>query len=281
MKRLVGGDYQLDLSPIEIEESVDGETYTSITDKSVLDQLTGLKAFIGKSGMIKPIWIKLLNGETDELIVARGTLAVVDEGEFEINIPLKGFLLTIAIVFTQMLNEDDEPLDDWYIDTNDAKYLLISDAQAIGNIEELPVFENIVDKDGHKRFVEGNGAPAEIEGVTPSFCKWSLSGSHLMVVYSGTIADGTTVPYATPFARFALPSWVMGKIVPVLSNLIANKKLSVFNNQTYVETEYAGYFDKASETIDFYLYANLTPDYDGNFRIQFDLLIDNEETPAP
>lgn len=134
MKRLVGGDYLLDLSPIEIEESIDGETYTSITDKSVLDQLTGLKSFIGKSGMIKPIWIKLLNGETDEIVVTRGSLSTSDGTTFLIKVLLVGFILTLSVEFTQMLNEDDEPLDDWYIDANDAKYILVSDAQAIASI---------------------------------------------------------------------------------------------------------------------------------------------------
>ena len=131
MIRLVGGDYQLDLSPIEIEESVDGETYTSITDKSVLDQLTVLKAFIGKSGMIKPVWVKLLNGETDEIIVTRGSLSTSDGTTFLIKVLLAGFILTLSVEFTQMTDADSNPLDDWYIDTNDAKYILISDKQEI------------------------------------------------------------------------------------------------------------------------------------------------------
>lgn len=134
MKRLVGGDYQLDLSPIEIEESVDGETYTSITDKSVLDQLTGLKAFIGKSGMIKPIWIKLLNGETDEIVATRGSLSTLDGTTFLIKVLLVGFVLTLSVEFTQAETEDHTLLDEWYIDTNDAKYILISDKQEVTTI---------------------------------------------------------------------------------------------------------------------------------------------------
>ena len=124
----------MDMSPIEIEESVDGATYTEITDKAVLDQLTGLKTFIGKSGMIKPIWIKLLNGETDELIVTRGSLSAVDSNIFEICVPLDGYKLKISVEFTQMLNEDDEPLNDWYIDGGDAKYILVSDTQSVASI---------------------------------------------------------------------------------------------------------------------------------------------------
>ena len=142
MKRLVGGDYLLDLSPIEIEESVDGETYTSITDKSVLDQLTGLKAFIGKSGMIKPVWVKLLNGETDELIVTRGSLSTSDGVTFLIKVLLVGFILTLSVEFTQAETEDHTPLDEWYIDDNDAKYILVSEAQLVASIIGTGEIEN-------------------------------------------------------------------------------------------------------------------------------------------
>lgn len=142
MKRLVGGDFLLDMSPIELELSVDGTTKTNITDNEVLEQLTDLKRFIGSPSMVKPIWCKLTNGETDELIVARGTLAVVDVGEFEICIPLNEFKLTISVEFTQMTDADDNLLDDWYIDTNDAKYILISDTQSLAG--ELADFEGDV-----------------------------------------------------------------------------------------------------------------------------------------
>ena len=142
MKRLVGGDYLLDLSPIEIEESVDGETYTSITDKSVLDQLTGLKAFIGKSGMIKPIWVKLLNGETDEIVATRGSLSTSDGVTFLIKVLLVGFILALSVEFTQAETDDHTPLDEWYIDSNDAKYILVSNTQSLA--KELADFEGDV-----------------------------------------------------------------------------------------------------------------------------------------
>ena len=131
MKRLVGGDYLLDLSSIELEESEDGSTKTNITDSDVLEQLINLKKYINNPEMAKPVWVKLKNGENDELVIARGTFAFIDTGEFEICVQLDGYKLVIFIEFTQVLNSDDEPLDDWYIDTNDAKYLFTSDAQAL------------------------------------------------------------------------------------------------------------------------------------------------------
>lgn len=134
MKRLVGGEYLLDLSSIELEESEDGSTKTNITDADVLAQLTNLKKYVKNPEMAKPVWVKLKNGENDELIIARGTFAVVDTGEFEICVQLDGYKLVIYIEFTQVTLEDNTPIDDWFIDTNDAKYLFTSDAQNIGAI---------------------------------------------------------------------------------------------------------------------------------------------------
>ena len=46
-----------------------------------------------------------------------------------------------------------------------------------------PKMEDIVDADGHKRFIEGNVTPANIIGENDiQYAKWSLSGSHLMIV---------------------------------------------------------------------------------------------------
>lgn len=281
MKRLVGGDFLLDMSPIELEESVDGTTKTNITDNEVLGQLTDLKRFIGSPSMVKPIWCKLTNGETDELIVARGTLAVVDVGEFEICIPLDGYKLTISVEFTQMETEDHEPLDDWYIDANDAKYILISDAQAIGNIEELPVFENIVDKDGHKRFIEDDITVETIEGLTITYAKWSLSGTHLMIVIAGEAADETSITAPMKLTTInSLPSWIEDKIYPVVSSFLDSKTVT-FRDLNWGTQDCAVFLTKENGHLVVYLNSTVTFTSDKGFRIQFDLLIDNEETPAP
>ena len=209
MKRLVGGDYSLDLSPIEIEESVDGETYTSITDKSVLDQLTGLKSFIGKSGMIKPVWIRLLNGETDEIVVTRGSISTSDGTTFLIRVLLVGFILTLSVEFTQMLNEDEEPLDDWYIDTNDAKYILISDTQSLAG--ELADFEGDVSITGDLS-VTGKINNEANPSVKPIYChpinfQYSTDGGRIYFI-SCLIFNND----ATPFTSDSFYDYVLGLI---------------------------------------------------------------------
>ena len=52
---------------------------------------------------------------------------------------------------------------------------------------------NLVDKDGHERFIEGDIPDPEITGLTPIYYKWSLSGTHLMIVMAGTIENGTNL----------------------------------------------------------------------------------------
>ena len=129
-KKVVGGDYLLDLSSVEIEKSEDG-TKTNITDADVLEQLTNLKKYVPNPNGIKPVWVKMKNGENDELVVARGTFADVGTGEFEICVLLNGYKLIISIKFTQALNEDEQPIDDWYIAENDAKYLFATDYKRV------------------------------------------------------------------------------------------------------------------------------------------------------
>ena len=128
-KKLVGGEFLLDLTPVTINKSVDGETYTNITDASVIEQLTNLKTYISNPKAIKPIWIKFENEEDDSVIVTRGSLSIMDTGEFDIDVAIDGYKLKIHVEFTQAELEDHTPIDDWYIDTNDAKYLFTSDEQ--------------------------------------------------------------------------------------------------------------------------------------------------------
>ena len=346
MKRLVGGDFLLDVSSIELEET---STLTNITDTDVISQLTNLKKFIPNPSMIKPIWVKLHDGN-DKLVVARGTLCVIDADEFELDVILNGYTLKIHIKFTQVLNENDDPIDDWYIATNDAKYLFTTNNFAtfkVANVKNIdgeilsqlkcgdvvikedtsgehayivsyrgetgicltytdaycvetqsydlvddnwvynsedktiiaePQMENIVDADGHKRFVEGNGAPLQQEGVNISYCKWSLSGTHLMFVLAGSITNTTEIQQYASLAQYQLPKWIMDKIYPVWNDTFIEKATILLIGEDWSEQSIAvvSSVDKTYNMFYITAVSSLTLTANRSFRIEFDLLIDNE-----
>ena len=145
-------------------------------------------------------------------------------------------------------------------------------AMQSGNVENVKVFENIVDKDGHKRFIESDGVP--YESITSAYCKSSLSGTHLMLVLAGVVPANTTIPSSTALAQFNLPKWIRDKIYPVQSNLIEYKEVVTINSEFNTKTMNV-YMDKNSQGLVVVANGEFTTTTDRGFRIQFDLLIDN------
>lgn len=123
--------------------------------------------------------------------------------------------------------------------------------------------------------VEGDGVPLEQAGVTITYCKWSLSGTHLMMVCAGTIADTTVIADNATFATYNIPEWIINKIVPVWSNNIESKTIN-FRAENWTEQNASCLLQKATNSLKIIKINALTLTADRNFRIQFDLLIDNE-----
>ena len=76
-----------------------------------------------------------------------------------------------------------------------SKPQLLEAVEQEAEVNGLKAFENIVDKDGHKRFIEGTPTNPTIEGVEITYAKWSLSGTHLMLVMAGNVASTTVLDY--------------------------------------------------------------------------------------
>lgn len=287
-KKLVGGVFLLCLASLSLAVSEDGETFTTITQPEILEQLINLKSYIPNPNMTKPVWVQLKNyqetesgGETivtkDEIVVVQGELKKsLLANIFDICVNINGYKLVIQVEFTQAVNDDNEPIDDWYIDTGDAKYLFVTDAQNIGAISELPVFENIVDAQGHKRFIEGDIALSSIDGVAKTYGKWSLSGSHLLIVLCVDIANETALNVSILGTLRELPSWLIGKIVPTFSNAIEYKSFNMFADN--LSSQNIGIYLRkpTANSIDIYIASNVNLTADRHCRIAFDLLIDNE-----
>ena len=147
--------------------------------------------------------------------------------------------------------------------------------------EEIQSFKknisNLVDSKGNPRFIEGNITPETIAGLTYTYTKWSLSGSHLMIVLAGSCATMTLSNNVT-FANISLPKFIMDKIFP----LTAQGRVSHASLNNYYDFSY-----KSACNLSLVKGANglivigwgigssstLTA---GTFRIQFDLIIDAE-----
>lgn len=148
------------------------------------------------------------------------------------------------------------------------------------NLLDLPAtLEEIKDADGHNRFIEGDGEPLELEGFTTAYCRWSLSGTHLMMVLAGSFADGTTKPASSSLAKFYLPEWVMDKIYGVFGTTrVEVKKYNLWGDDWTQESPTPDVvLTKGATYMEFIdLAGAMTMTKKRSFRIEFDILIDNE-----
>lgn len=143
------------------------------------------------------------------------------------------------------------------------------------------IFEQIEDSNGHLRFIENDNTQVilpTITGVTFTYGRWSLSGSHFMFVVAGNIAAGTALTaQINPFAQANLPSWIAAKIIPMYSTVLGSAKMDVVDHVTYTMHTVSCAVDKVGDYGVRISYPTYTQDVsnDGSFRIQIDLLIDN------
>ena len=149
--------------------------------------------------------------------------------------------------------------------------------QTIESADSLKVFENITDEAGHKRFVEGdielNNDYQSVEHLTNLYGKWSLSGSHLLLVLCLELEED--IVYSSgQIAKITLPSWIMDKIVALQGVEIEVKTFKAFGSDISTQDAIV-YLETYSGQVIFYL-SSLTPSMDRKLRIAFDLLIDNE-----
>lgn len=133
--------------------------------------------------------------------------------------------------------------------------------------------DDIVDSQNHKRFIEGSGTPETITGMTVDYNKWSLSGTHLMLVMAGTFENNVNA--LTELINYTLPEWVRDKIVSIGPNGEINRYNPIYyyiGGTTYSRT---ALLKKTASGLSITQGNNIDVT-SGKvfFRIQFDLLID-------
>lgn len=155
-----------------------------------------------------------------------------------------------------------EIIDDEAVTTYIYSYQLLND------------IASLVDSAGNSRFIEGSATLPTITGVTFTYGKWSLSGTHLMCVIAGTIASGNAIANGTIMAQFQLPTFILDKIYPTQGSLVLYTTITSVGTNFQV-TNTNAFVDKITDVIRLKLnqdYASQT--VDKNFRVQIDLLID-------
>ena len=155
-----------------------------------------------------------------------------------------------------------------------SKPQLLEAVEQEAEVNGLKAFENIVDKDGHKRFIEGDITFKTITGLTQKYAKWALSGSHLLIVLCGTFAD-STVFASQVIAEIDLPSWIKDKISIIAGEIVDYKQVSMFASDLSTQ-QISTSLQKTSANVIRVFGAGLTLTKERTFRIAFDLLIDNE-----
>lgn len=168
--------------------------------------------------------------------------------------------------------------DDNIILTKGGKTITIADDNTITSVGDIanPLMENIKDASGNLRFIEGEGTSETISNVEIVYNRWSLSGTHLMIVIAGYY-DNTTVSAGTTIARIPVPKWVLDKVATLSTGgRITRVNYPLINDSDQVAgTDRPAALYKGSD--DLYINTSNNDATDKwNFRIQFDLLIDNE-----
>lgn len=143
-----------------------------------------------------------------------------------------------------------------------------------------PLLENVVDSKGRNRFIEGDvNMPVEITGVTKIYGKWSLSGTHLMVVMVLNLEDTTVVPTSSVVGLTdGLPKWIYDKIVPTISTSgVEIKSFTAFDSSSQSQTFGSVLLNKANDNqLSITKYGALTLTSDKKVKIIYDLVIDND-----
>lgn len=295
MKRLSGGLVLLNLTAISLALT-SGEV--DITDAGILEELTELRQFIDvnrdfSKGFknLKPILIEYrssassfngitqanLSFNTDALHMSIGANTIQADGKLlviTINVVYEytdyvGYTIKSAKInaFEQIAGGDASFTGDVSVG---------GDLEVIGDTSGIKI-EDLVDSAGNKRFIEGN-VTLESGGsaITKTYGKWSLSGTHLLIVLAGTIPAESVLADGSTIARVDLPSWIVNKIYPTSGIVVTSKKVTFFKTGVpWVNEEKMFSLSKYNNGISIgNPFGAQTITNDSSFRIQFDLLID-------
>lgn len=141
---------------------------------------------------------------------------------------------------------------------------------------KLKAFENITDAHDRQRFIEGNITIPTISGITSPYARWSLSGSHLMVVLTYSFEANSTLA-SSDRAIVNVPEWILNKIYPTGIQRVITTSFGIYGKTTnqVISTAECVLTKQSSSSLEIFISGTTRPEVDANIRMQFDLLIDN------
>ena len=146
------------------------------------------------------------------------------------------------------------------------------EVKSIEATDAIKYLSKIVDEDGHPRFLEGNiTLSSSMTMLTLDYGKWSLSGTHLMFVIAGHVADEAVIP-AGYIANLAgttnIPQWILDKIFPMSGGTAVDyKQVNLFDNGLNTQTMNVIFYKISSTSIGFYNRGSVTLTANRDFRI--------------
>jgi hypothetical protein len=136
------------------------------------------------------------------------------------------------------------------------------------------VFEQIEDANGNNRFVEGDITIGTFTGVTQTYGKWSLCGTHLLIVIGLSIEAGSNIT-GGDLCYITIPSWIGAKIYPLFAGNVVTRDIAKMWADDYTTQDLTAQFIKISNATFKVQTSTTTADKNRFVRINFDLLIDN------
>lgn len=133
--------------------------------------------------------------------------------------------------------------------------------------------EALVDKNGNKRFIGGNGTSGNVSGLTVASSKWVLNGTNLIFEILGTFSgklSGFDV-----LSDFTIPDWIVNKIVTPASNIVDILTCSMISIEDASATNIRLQITKSGENISFTNSTNITISDISIFKIRYNIIIDD------
>ena len=272
MRNKIGGQFLLDISMIAL---LFNATEYSISNVEILKQLNEFSTFIDPSRVytkqspqnVKPVTIRY-RSSADELDgVMYGQACFYDDA---LKVVISGSAVdSTGTPRTIIINVTYEFVE--YVGYQVKTAKITATDKVTGEIN----ISNIIDDQGNKRFVEGDIEIEDITGVTQTYGKWSLSGTHLMIVICFDIANNTTISANDLLASFELPEWIFDKIVPISGKIVSYNANNAWDS-SYNSQAFNAFMKKETSGIQIVKTGNTTLTSDKSVRLVFDLLIDTE-----